>query len=155
MILAVGVSRVHIYSRSARVVYAVAWSVLLLATLGGMFDPTNAPDEVERFPGALLVALEAVLVARSLRLGLVLDELHLVSRGLIRTRSFPRSSVDRVSMTDYSGNITPSSSWVRMLRLRVGEKSVDLPHVVGSAKTIRRLRDDTRVALGSTPGAAQ
>lgn len=54
-----GEPTVHVYSRMARILYAGTWVIGLVATLGGMFDPTPGPDRAEIIPGLLFVALES------------------------------------------------------------------------------------------------
>lgn len=145
-----GKGRVHVYSRMARALYAGAWAIGLVATLGGMFDPTPGPDKAENFPGAVFVAAEALLIARSLRLGLVIDDGLVVSRGILRTRRFPRDSVTRVRPTGYSGTINwgATSGYFMMLKLRVAERPIELPHLIGPPNALRRLSDEAQAALG-------
>lgn len=141
---------VHVYSGMARALYCGTWAVSLIATLGGMFDPTSGPDAAEILPGAFFVAAEAALVIRSLRLGLVIDHDEVTSRGILRTRRFPRDSVTRVTPTGYSGTINwgATSGYFMMLKLRVAEKPIELPHLIGPPNALRRLTDEAQAALG-------
>lgn len=150
-----GKPRVHVYSRMARALYAGVWVIGLVATLGGMFDPTLGPDKAEFFPGAVFVAAEALLIVRSLRLGLVIDDALVTSRGILRTRRFPRDSVTRVRPTGYSGTINwgATSGYFMMLKLRAAEKPIELPHLIGPPNALRRLSDEVRAALGVPHGA--
>lgn len=134
----------------ARALYCGTCIVLLLATLGGMFDPTPGPDEAEILPGAVFVAAEAGLLLRSLRLGLVIDDAFVTSRGILRTRRFPRHSITRLKTAGYSGAINwgGTSGYFLMLKLSVGEKPVELPHLIGPPNAVRRLSDGAQAALG-------
>lgn len=151
-----GEGRVHVYSRMARALYAGAWVIGLVATLGGMFDPTSGPDEAEVLPGAVFVAAEVVLIVRSLRLGLVIDDERVTSRGILRTRRFRRDSVTKVRATGYSGTINwgATSGYFMMLKLRVAEKPIEVPHLIGPPNAVRRLASEAQVALGPLHGSS-
>ena len=145
-----GERTLRIHSRMARASYAGTWVLGLVATLGGMFDPTAGPDKAEVFPGIVFVAAEIVLILRSLRLGLVIDDELVTSRGILRTRSFPRGDVTRVRATGYSGTINwgATSGYFMMLKLRVAEKPVELPQLIGPPNAVRRLSGRAQAALG-------
>lgn len=149
-----GNGRVNVYSRMARTLYAGTWVIGLVATLGGMFDPTSGPDEAEVLPGALFVAAEVLLIVRSLRLGLVIDDERVTSRGILRTRRFPRDSVTKVRATGYSSTINwgATSGYFMMLKLRVAEKSIEVPHLIGPPNAVHRLASEAQVALGTLHG---
>lgn len=140
---------VHVSSGVARTLYSGTWVVGLLATLGGMFDPTSGPDDAEIFPGAFFVAAEAVLIVRSLRIGLVIDHDEVTSRGILRTRRFPRSSVKRIKATGYSGLINwgATSNLLLMLKVRANERSIELPHLIGPPNAVRKLSAKAQSAL--------
>lgn len=149
-----GNGRVHVYSRMARTLYAGAWVIGLVATLGGMFDPTSGPDKAEVLPGAVFVAAEVLLIVRSLRLGLVIDDERVTSRGILRTRRFPRDSVTKVRPTGYSGTINwgATSRYFMMLKLRATGKPLEVPHLIGPPNAVRRLANEAQAALGLAPG---
>jgi len=144
-----GKRRTHVYSRMARALNAGTWVVGLVTTLGGMFDPTPGPNKAEIFPGVVFVAAEAVLIVRSLRLGLVIDDALVTSRGILRTRRFQRDSVTKVRPTGYSGTINwgATSGYFMMLKLRVAKKPIELPHLIGPPNALRRLSDEAQAAL--------
>ena len=145
-----GEPTLRIHSRMARASYAATWVLGLVATLGGMFDPTLGPDQPEIFPGIVFVAAELLLILRSLRLGLVIDDQFVISRGILRTRSFPRSEVTKVRTTGYSGTINwgATSGYFLMLKLRVAGRSVELPHLIGPPNAVRSLSARAQAALG-------
>lgn len=143
-----GNGAVHVYSRMARALYCGTWLIGLLATLGGMFDPTAGPDEAEVFPGALFVAIEAVLIVRSLRIGLVIEDDKISSRGILRTRHHPRNSVIRIKPTGYSGIINwgATSALFLMLKLQVGKRTIELPQLIGPPNAVRPLAAKAQAA---------
>ena len=149
-----GKRRVHVYSRMARALYAGAWVIGLGATLGGMFDPTPGADRAEIFPGLLFVALEVLLIVRSLRIGLLIDDDQVSSRGILRTRRFPRDSVTKVRPTGYSGTINwgATSGYFKMLKLRAAGNPVEVPHLIGPPNAVRRLANEAQAALGLAHG---
>ncbi|MFC8501737.1 hypothetical protein ACFUC1_05225 [Pedococcus sp. NPDC057267] len=141
---------VGIHSLMARILYCTLLALAMLATLGGMFDPTPGPDKPEILPGGLFLALEAILFIRSLRIGLVIDTDHVASRGLIRTRKFPRPTVTQVTTAGYNGFITRgvTSGLFLMLKFEAAGRTVELPQLIGRAKVVRGLADEAQAALG-------
>lgn len=141
---------VRIFSKTARGLYAATWTFFLLATLGGIFDPAPGPDEPNLWPGALLLTSEAALLIRSLRLGLTIDDERVTSRGILRTRRFPRGSITRVKTTGYSGLVygATTSGWWGMLKIRNSGRWVDLPQTVGPPNASKQLEAAAQQALG-------
>lgn len=149
-----GNREVRVYSLMARALYFGTWALSLGATLGGMFDPTSGPDKAEILPGIVFVAAEALLMVRSLRLGLVIDDEHATSRGILRTRRFPRASVAKVRATGYSGTINwgATSGYFMMLKLRAAGNTIEVPHLIGPPNAVRRLANEAQAALGLPHG---
>lgn len=80
----------------------------------------------------------------------MIDDDQVSSRAILRTRKFPRSSLTRVRPTGYSGFINwgATSDYFMMLKLRVADRAIELPQLIGPPNAVRRLSDEAQVALG-------
>ena len=145
--------RSEVHSRGTRIFGAAIWSVAIIATLGGMFDPTAGPDEPQLLPGLFILMGETALLVRALRLGVTVRHDGVVSRGWLRTRTFPRNEVTGAGVVGYSGIFTRgvTSGFFLMLTLKVADHTFPLPHIAGRAAPIRQLAERLQTTLGLPP----
>ena len=139
----------EVFNEGSRVLGAALVLALLVATIGGMVDPTLGPDPPTLMPGIVVVGLELILLVRAVRLGVTVTPDRVISRGWLRARTYSRSDVSGVGATNYSGgyNRGSTSGAFLMLRIHVGEVSVDLRHIAGRPRKVHQLADQMREAL--------
>jgi hypothetical protein len=140
----------HLYSPGARRLGAGIMAIFMIGTGAGMINPVNDPADRQWAAGLIPLVLEAALLSRSLRLGLTIYPDRVVSRGWLRTRTFPRDAITGAGMVGYSGiyNRYTTSGLLVMLTLNANGHTVSLPHVAGRVVPTRLLAVQLHEALG-------
>jgi hypothetical protein len=139
----------QVFNWGSRALGSAFLVLFLVATVGGILDPTPGPDRPILLPGVLVVAVELFLLVRVLRLGVTVTPDHVISRGWFLTRRYPRGAVSGAGAAGYSGGYnrwTRSKSFT-MLWIRVNERAVELPQVAGRPQKVHGLADQLRTAL--------
>jgi hypothetical protein len=151
-----GSKRVVIANWNARLASTVFLLMFVVASLGGIYDPVDRPQQGQLWPGALFVAVAMMLALRGLTVGVVVVGDQVISRGWFRTRTIPRADISSVRAVNYSGlwNESSSSRLLLMLELSVAGSELEIPAVVGRPLKVQRLASQLRDALGLAPSSA-
>lgn len=132
-------------------------TVVVAASVGGIYNPVDQSARGDLWPGALFVAVPMTLAVRSLVVGVVVVGDKVISRGWLRTRTTFRADISAVRAVDYSGilNWSGSSGLFLMVELEIAGKDVKTPALVGRPAKVKRLADQLRDAVGLETNSAQ
>ena len=135
--------------------YLTLCSVLVglgLAVCGGAFlDPSL---DGTRDPDWMFWALAVVLVALLVRapfVGLLIRDDRVTRRSWIRSRSWPRTEIEDVGRTGYSGGVDHGSVSGRFLMLALYTRDhsvIEVPELAGGTRSTERHLTRLREALG-------
>jgi hypothetical protein len=153
----------RVYSAAVRLSGLVEVLWILIVMLTALVDPTSGSaagsSQLLAVSAEIALVVAAVfLMVRAARRGLIVRGDAVISRGWLRTRTFPRESITLVGTAPYERVGMPGVAYdfQQMVIAVVDGERHDFRQVRGWKRTTNRRADQLREALGlGTPGTHQ